>query len=270
MGLVRTVTRSPSKAKDLQDQGFEPILADLNAADFSLPANIWEDTRTVVFSVGYDRGSAQSIQEVYARGLARVLEQCSGCIERFLYISSTGVYGQATGEWVDEQTPCQPLREGGKASLAAEEALRGSALAAKGVILRLAGIYGPGRIPRAKDLQAGEPIPAPSDGWLNLIHVEDAAEIVLLAAQRATPPATYVVSDGNPVLRADYYRELARLLAAPPPRFVSPAADSPAAQRAGSDKRINPARLFAELKPQLRYPSYREGLAAIVRQSPEN
>jgi nucleoside-diphosphate-sugar epimerase len=254
----------------LQTLGIEPILGDIGVANFVLPEEIWRDTRTVLFAVGYERGSAQSIQEVYAKGLARVLQQSSGRIERFVYISSTGVYGQATGEWVDENTSCQPLREGGKASLAAEEVLHGSAFAAKGIVLRLAGIYGPGRIPRAKDLQAGIPIPAPSDGWLNLIHVEDAAEIVLLATQHAPPQATYVVSDGNPVLRADYYRELARLLASPPPRFVPPSADSPAAQRAGSDKRINPARMFADLKPRLRYPSYREGLAAIVRESSQS
>jgi nucleoside-diphosphate-sugar epimerase len=253
----------------LQALGIEPILGDLGAANFKLPAHIWRDTGTALFAVGYDRGSTRPIQEVYAGGLMRVLEQCSDSIRRFLYISSTGVYGQAAGEWVDENTPCQPLRDGGKASLAAEEILRGSAFAPKAVVLRLAGIYGPGRIPRAKDLQAGAPIAAPSDGWLNLIHVEDAAEIVLLAAQYAMLAKTYVVSDGQPVLRADYYRELARLLAAPPPQFVSPPADSPAAQRAGSDKRINPARLFAELQPTLRYPSYREGLAAIVPDSPE-
>jgi hypothetical protein len=66
-------------------------------------------------------------------------------------------------------------------------------------------------------------------------------------------------------LRGDYYRELSRLLGAPSPQFVEPAPDSPAAQRAASDKRIQPRRLFADLQPALAYPSYREGLAAIVR-----
>lgn len=263
---MRAVTRSATKASDLRNQEIQPILADLGAEDFALPSEIWEDTTAVIFAVGYDRGSSQSIQQVYAEGLARVLRACPKSVRRFLYVSSTGVYGQATGEWVDETTLCQPLREGGKACLAAEKVLSGSHLADKGIILRLAGIYGPGRIPRAKDLQAGAPIPAPSDGWLNLIHVDDAASIALLAIERAAPPATYVVSDGQPVLRADYYGELARLLHAPKPQFVLPPADSPAAQRAGSDKRINPARLFTELEPQLRFPSYREGLAAIVRE----
>jgi nucleoside-diphosphate-sugar epimerase len=137
-------------------------------------------------------------------------------------------------------------------------------MAAHAVVLRLAGLYGPGRIPRLADLAEGRPIDAPAEGWLNLIHVDDAAQIVLLAEQRAGTPRTYVVADGHPVQRRDYYAELARLVNAPPPQFVSPPADSPAAQRAASDKRIDPRRMFAELAPVLRYPDFRAGLAAIV------
>jgi nucleoside-diphosphate-sugar epimerase len=167
---------------------------------------------------------------------------------------------------VDEDTPCQPTRDGGKASLAAEEALADSQFGSRAVVLRLAGIYGPGRIPRAADLLAGKPIDAPARGWLNLIHVEDAARIVLLAEERAVVPRSYVVSDGQAVVRAKYYAELARLLGAPPPQFVNAPAGSPAGQRAASDKRVKPRRMFAELRPSLLYPSYREGLSAIVSQ----
>jgi nucleoside-diphosphate-sugar epimerase len=219
----------------------------------------------VLFAVGYDRGGGRPIQEVYAGGLARAIQRLSASVERFLYISSTGVYGHFAGGDVDETSPCEPVREGGRACLAAEEVLRASRLADRSVILRLAGIYGPGRIPRAADLAAGRPIDAPAGGWLNLIHVDDAARIVLLAEARAPLPNLYVVSDGQPVVRGEYYRELAQLIGAPPPHFAEPADHAPAAQRAASDKRINPRRMFAELAPTLLYPSYREGLAAIVR-----
>jgi nucleoside-diphosphate-sugar epimerase len=211
-----------------------------------------------------DRASSQRVHDVYVGGLRNALTSVPADVQRFLYISSTGVYGQVTGSEVDELSPCHPIREGGQACLAAEELMQTSSLAKQAVILRLAGIYGPGRIPRAADLLAGRPIDAPASGWINLIHADDAARIVLLAEQRATPPRTYVVSDGAPVLRADYYAELARLLHAPPPRFLDPPPDSPASQRAASDKRINPRRLFDELQPQLEYPNYRSGLAAIV------
>jgi nucleoside-diphosphate-sugar epimerase len=259
---VFAVTRSAQRAASLASAGLKPIVADV-AASAQLP--IPQGVRTVLFAIGYDRTSGQSIHDVYVGGLSRALSALPETVEKFIYISSTGVYGHVTGSEVDEDTPCHPTREGGRACLAAEEVLRASPFGDKSVILRLAGIYGPGRTPRSADLLAGKPIDAPAAGWLNLIHVEDAARIVLLAEERAEPPKLYVVSDGQPALRGDYYRELARLLGAPAPQFSQPAAESPAAQRAASDKRINPQRLFADLHPTLLYPSFREGLAAIVR-----
>jgi nucleoside-diphosphate-sugar epimerase len=258
---VFAVTRSSQRAASLVASGLVPIVADLaTSAELPIPQGV----RTVLFAVGYDRQGGKSIHEVYVGGLGRVIACLPESVEKVIYISSTGVYGQVTGNDVDEASPCRPAREGGKACLAAEALLRASVFADRSIILRLAGIYGPGRMPRSQDLLAGKPIDAPATGWLNLIHVEDAARIVLLAAERAAPPKLYVVSDGQPAQRGDYYRELARLLGAPTPTFVEPAADSPAAQRAASDKRINPGRLFADLQPTLLYPSYRQGLAAIV------
>jgi nucleoside-diphosphate-sugar epimerase len=264
---VYAVTRSAAKAQALAREGIRPLMADITA---SLPedAGFWPaPIDTVLFSVGYDRGSTRPIHEVYVGGLANILAVLPDSVQRLFYISSIGVYGDAAGQWVDEQTPCRPAREGGKSSLDAEELLRGHPLGDRSLILRLAGIYGPGRIPRAETLQAGQPIDAPAEGFLNLIHVDDAAAVVLLAEAKSPLPRTYVVSDGHPVVRSEYYCALARLLGAPPPRFVTPAHESPSAQRAASNKRASNRRLVAELAPELRYPSYREGLAAIVTES---
>ena len=258
---VYAVTRSAQRAASFASAGLKPIVADLTAAS-ELP--IPQEVRTVLFAVGYDRAGGPSIGEVYVGGLERALAALPASIRRFVYISSTGVYGHVTGSEVDESSPCHPTREGGRACLAAEQLLRASRFADKAIILRLAGIYGPGRIPRSQDLLAGRPIDAPAAGWLNLIHVEDAAGIVLLAERHAQLPRLYVVSDGQPVQRGDYYRELGRLVNAPPPQFVEPPPASPAAERAASDKRVNPRLMMTELSPTLRYPSYREGLAAIV------
>jgi nucleoside-diphosphate-sugar epimerase len=258
---VFAVTRSESRAAQFAAEGIQPLVADL-VAESQLTAP--QGVRTVLFAVGFDRAAGQTIHEVYVRGLRRAIEALPDAVERFIYISSTGVYGHLAGTLVDEDSPCEPTRDGGKACLAAEEVLRGSRFADRAIILRLAGLYGPERIPRARDLLAGQPIDAPSSGWLNLIHVEDAARIVLLAEERAEPPRTYVVSDGQTVVRGDYYAELARLIGASAPKFVNPASDSPAGALAASDKRVNPVRMFAELRPELKYPSYREGLARIV------
>jgi nucleoside-diphosphate-sugar epimerase len=258
---VFAVTRSNERAAKLAAAGVEPIVGDLlGSAQISVPQGV----RTVLFAVGYDRASGASIDDIYVQGLAHAIRYLPDSIQRFIYVSSTGVYGQTAGDEVDEQSPCEPTRAGGKACWAAEQLLQNSRFASSAVILRMAGIYGPCRIPRSADLVAGRPIDAPAHGWLNLIHVDDAAHIAVLAEQRATPPQTYVVSDGHPVQRADYYRKLARLLNAPPPRFSRAPPDSPAAERAVSDKRVNPRKMFAELQPTLTYPDYRAGLAAIV------
>jgi len=176
------------------------------------------------------------------------------------------VYGPAGGGWVDEETPPDPQRDGGRASLAAERALAESPLGTRSVILRLAGIYGPGRIPFLDHLRAGEPIPAPTKGYLNLIHVDDAAAVVLAAEEVAVSdgPRVYCVTDGHPVERGDYYREVARRIGAAPPTFVEPDLNSPRALRAASNRQVKNTRMLAELNANLAYPNYQAGLAAIL------
>ncbi len=99
---------------------------------------------------------------------------------------------------------------------------------------------------------------------MNLIHVDDAAAVVLAAEEKAQPPRTYCVCDGHPVGRRALYEQLAELLKLPRPEFVEPSPDVEGASRAGADKRVKNARMLAELEVELEYPSYREGLAAIV------
>ncbi|HZL90043.1 MAG TPA: SDR family oxidoreductase, partial [Pirellulaceae bacterium] len=253
--VVYAVTRAATRAESLRREGIRPLIADITAA-FPTGERFWPaEIDTVLYAVGYDRGSAASIHDVYVGGLGKVLDGLTDSVKRLIYVSSVGVYGDAGGDWVDEEAPCRPIREGGKASLAAEELLKAHRLGNRAIILRLAGIYGPGRIPRSEALVTAQPIDAPAEGYLNLIHVDDAAAIVLLAEAKASLPRTYVVSDGQPVVRGDYYRELARLLAAPAPVFVPPTENTPAAQRAAGNKRVNNRRLKDELAPKLRYPS---------------
>jgi len=261
---VCVATRCVERATVLEAEGYKTVVADVANAEtlIDLPS-----VDTVLFAVGFDRSSDHSIHEVYAGGVKNVLAALPSSVEHFIYISTTGVYGNADGEWVDETTPPNPQRDGGKASLTAEQHIHEMGLGANATILRLAGIYGLGRIPYLDKLRAGERIAAPSEGWLNLIHVDDAATIVLAAESATTQavgPRVYCVSDGQPVVRGDYYREVAGLIGADPPRFTAPDADSPAAARASADKRISNAKLCRELGCELKYPSYREGLAAIL------
>ncbi|MEQ8849757.1 NAD-dependent epimerase/dehydratase family protein [Botrimarina sp.] len=258
---VIAVTRSSERADRLAEEGLEPLVADVTAPE-SLRGLPTADT--LLYAVGYDRSAAASILEVYAAGLQNVLAAAPNA-GRIIYISTTGVYGDARGDWVDEATPANPSRDGGKASLAAEQTLHSGGRRDRGVTLRLAGIYGPGRLPYADALRRGEPIAAPQTGWLNLIHVDDAASAVLAAAQASAPPSVVCVSDGSPPQRSDYYAEAARLLGAPPPRFVEPEPGSPRAARAAADKRVRNRLLVERLGVKLAYTDYRAGLAAILR-----
>jgi nucleoside-diphosphate-sugar epimerase len=148
--------------------------------------------------------------------------------------------------------------------LAAERALASHRLGDRGIVLRLAGIYGPGRLPRRVELISGEPLSIAAGEHANLIHVEDAAAVVLAAEAHAQPPRIYAISDGHPVERREYLAQLARQFGLPPPAFRDPLPGE-AEGRRGGDKRVNNARMLAELKVTLSYPTYREGLAAAVQ-----
>ena len=256
---VAALTRSDQRAGHLEKQGITPIVGDITQ-----PATIRDipPADVILFAVGFDRSSGKSIDEVYVNGLANFLSSLAQPPKRFIYISSTGVYGQTDGEWVDEHSPCHPTRPGGRACLAAERLLLDGDIADRVVILRCAGLYGPGRIPRLRDIQSQSPIEANPDVWLNLIHIDDAADIAVQVAAGVTASRTYLLSDGQPVKRRDFYEHLTQIMGLPPPDFKAP--DNASGRRAGgANKRINSQRLMNEIQPALNYPTYREGLAAI-------
>jgi nucleoside-diphosphate-sugar epimerase len=264
IGVVTRNHRGTERYERFLKQGFVPL-----PCDVTRPQTLgwFEEIDTVLFAVGFDHSAGNSIDEVYAGGMRNVLATLPDRVVRFVYVSTTGVYGPADGNWVDETTPPDPQREGGRASLAAEQALAEHPLGRRSVILRLAGLYGPGRVPFIRELRAGEPIPAPASGWLNLVHVEDAANVVVAADELAAfenGPRVYCVSDGNPVERGEFYSELARQIGAAPPKFIAPDPNSPRAARAEANRRISNARMLADLKIELTYPDYRAGLTATV------
>lgn len=248
-GLVRT----PSRLARLSAAGVEPIVADV-AAPLPLPA--LPEVDTVVWAVGFDRTAGRSYREVHVDGLRRLLDALAGN-PRLIFVSSTGVWGRVDGQRVDEATPPHPDREAGRVLLEAE-ALLGGHPKGRGTVLRLAGIYGPGRLPRIDDLRASRPLEADPDSWLNLIHVDDAAAVVIAVADHAGPGPLYVVSDGRPVRRRDFYARLADLVGSPPPNWIPPAADA-----RGGDKRVDPRRLFAEIGPAFSHPDAIAALAGI-------
>ena len=258
---VHVLTRSADHASRFSAQGMFPILGDVTR-----PETLTElpNVEHVLCALGYDRRSGLPIKTIYVDGLKYLLAALPRTITRFVYVSSTGVYGQNDGSWVDENSPCHPTREGGVACLEAEQFLRQHSLGDRSIILRMCGIYGPGRVPRMADIQNGRSIATPECGYLNLIYRDDAVSTVLLAERNLVPPDLILVGDGNPVLRRDYFGYLAKLLDAPVPCFTPPQGTAHVAARALSDKRVANRRMLDRLQITLQYPSFREGLESVV------
>ena len=247
---VYATTRG-GRAEALSRAGLRPLTMDVThgRALVALPV-----VDTVVYAVGRARRSGATIFDIHVEGLQAVLDALRGSTGRVIYVSTTGVYAQDAGQCVDETSACEPVSEGGRACLSGERLLFAHARGRDALVLRLAGLYGPGRVPRSADVTAGRPIAGSPDAYLNLIHVEDAAAAVVAAA--ASGPVTgrtYVVSDGHPPTRAEYVGLLATRLGVAPPLFEG---------GSGLGKRVRNARAVRELGLRLKYVSYREGLAA--------
>lgn len=252
---IFATTRSPLRAEEFQRLGLQPVLCDVNDPDSlrALPA-----AQEVVCAVGFDRAAGADMRTVFVDGLANVLDALEGQ-GRFVHVSSTGVYAQRDGEAVDETAATEPASESGRVVLEAERLLRERRPGA--VVLRFAGIYGPGRLIREKDVRAGEALSGDPEQWLNLIHVEDGAAAVAAALERGRPGTVCNVCDDRPVRRRDFYARMAQLLGAPPPWFPSPV-EGAAADRV--NRRIVNRRMREELGVAPRYPSYAEGLPASI------
>lgn len=267
---VSALTRSPEKATELSASGVVPYVGDVLAPESlrQLP-----EVDTVLWAVGWDRSSGKSQRDVYVTGLENVLRHLAGRCSRLIYISSTSVYGQSTGEWVDENSACQPTQPNGEVCLAGEELVRQfrNEQQSHASVLRLSGIYGPGRLlARIATLQSGEPLTGNPDAWLNLVHVDDAAEAVLCCAAVPDPRPLYLISDDEPLSRRTYYSALAELVGAPSPRFDdqgSPTPQLPGREsRMGLNKRCRNTFARQALAWQLRFPTYRLGLPHAVQQ----
>jgi nucleoside-diphosphate-sugar epimerase len=238
---VYATTRSRAHADQFEAMGLHPLQGDVTAAADAangLPTPPTVDT--VLWAVGFDRTAPASYEDVHVTGLQRLLDRLPGQ-PRFIFISSTGVWGDGSGGFVNETTPPTPAREAGRALVAAEARLQAHRHG-PGVVLRLAGLYGPDRLPRLADLQAGKPLPADPASWLNLIHIDDAAAVACDVAELSAPRPLYVVSDGSPIRRRDWYEGLARITGNP-----SPAWDPAASQSRGGDKRVDSRLIWTDL-----------------------
>jgi len=263
---VEALTRGGDNQASLSRQGIPTRVGDwLDArADWQSP-----ETRQVLVAVPH-RADPSWQEQTHCVGLSNLLARLPN-IERLVMLSTTGVYHQNDGQWVDESSPTQPERIGPSIALAAEQwlaehlASSDSGSLPTGISLRLAGIYGPGRVPLLAKLRSGEAIPV-AEGVLNLIHVTDIVQAIVKLFQHPAPARLYVLSDGQPVERRTLYSDAAKIFQTAAPNFMPPEAGTHRTARSESCKRVNPQRILHDLQLQLRYPNHWAGLTALAAQ----
>lgn len=256
---VTGTTRTPEKAERLRAEGVEPVI--WPGSDI---APFLDRATHLLISAGPD----DSGDPVLA-GAGDAIEERA---ERFRwagYLSTTGVYGDHGGGWVDEDTPLAPTTRRGRMRVAAEAGWR--ALAERSGlplhIFRLAGIYGPRRGPFEK-VRNGTARRIVKPGQVfGRIHVDDIAQVLLASIERPDPGRVYNLCDDDPAPPQDVIAHAAGLLGLPlPPEVPFDQAELTPMARSfyAESKRVRNDRIKDELGVRLRYPDYRSGLAALL------
>jgi nucleoside-diphosphate-sugar epimerase len=216
----------------------------------------------VVYAAAAGGPTEDAYRKTYVEGLRNLLaalEDQDRDPRRVFFTSSTGVYGQNNGEWIDEGSPTRPKSFAGRILLEAERRVLESPF--PGTVVRLAGIYGPGRTRLLDQVKRGEAILDAEPSYTNRIHRDDCAgflaHLISMDLERKAVDGMYVGVDDAPAERGEVLRFLAELLGVPPPAVV------PGSSGRGRNKRCRNDKLEAT-GYRLRFPTYREGYAAIL------
>jgi nucleoside-diphosphate-sugar epimerase len=188
---------------------------------------------------------------------------------KLIYISTSGVYGDCQGAWVAEDVAPKPGTDRARRRLAAEILIHDweQAYGIPTAILRVGGIYGPGRLP-AERLRLGAPVLREREcGYTNRIHADDLAAVCVAAAERGQ--GVYNVSDGHPSTMTDYFNRVADHYGLPRPPQINLAEaktrlSAEMMSYLNESRRLDNSKMLRELHVRLRYPSLSEGLAGIL------
>ncbi|MBU0500706.1 MAG: NAD-dependent epimerase/dehydratase family protein [Gammaproteobacteria bacterium] len=272
---VAGIVRSESGIDRLNAEGIEALRFDL---DGPCPAELTDLADTLLYYFAPPPGEGDTDPRV-----GRMINAFDryGHPARLVYVSTSGVYGDCQGHWIDEECPLNPQAHRSRRRLSAEDAWRlwrrkrGAGL----VILRVAGIYGPGRLPLRR-LREGLPLLREEQSpFTNRIQVEDLVDVCVAAMDSPNQDAVYNVSDGHPSTMVDYFCRIADLTGLPRPPLIGKEAAEQALSQGMLDymnesRRLSNDRMLHELGISLRYPTLAQGLAAslpeIAREAPEN
>jgi nucleoside-diphosphate-sugar epimerase len=259
--------RSALADDELRAAGLTPVHADITRPETL--AELPKGFDWVINCAASGGGTAKDYRRLYLGGTRNLLAWLAPAPPRMLvYTSSTSVYAQDDGSWVTETSPAEPQTETARVLLEAEqtvlEAKRQQFVSA--VILRVAGIYGPGRGYYLRSLLRGEArVEGTGQRFVNMIHRDDVASAIRAALERGRPGATYNACDNEPVELGELYRWLAKELNQPMPPSI-PTDPDVLRKRGATNKRISNHRMRVDLGWFPRFPTFREGYAPeIVR-----
>jgi len=261
---IFAMARRNQQLQYIQSLGITPIEYDLDtvASDKQLPTK-----DAIVFHFAPPPASGNS--DPRFRNLLTGCER-SGLPNKLILLSTTAVYGDSQGAWIDESTPADPQTDRGKRRLDAEHALShwaGNHQVAF-VILRVPGIYGEGRFPIDRLKQGMMILREDVSPYSNRIHQDDLAQVCVAAIEHGKNGAIYNVCDGQPTTMAHYFKSVAATLGLPMPVEVDrEQAEQQLSQAMLSylkdSRRISNQKMLRELQVTLRYPDLMAGLAAL-------
>ena len=261
---VRGLARSEASAARLRAEGIEPVPGDLadSATLKDLPT-----AGALIFYLAPP--PAQGERDPLIQNFLTAIDPARRPAKLVL-ISTSAVYGDCRGAWITEAQAAEPQTARGQRRLDAENTLCrwGNETGVPFVILRVGGIYGPGRLPVAR-LQKGLPILEPADSpYTNRIHQDDLARVCVAAAQRGIPGEIYNIADGHPGTMSQYFIDVAKALGLPLPPIVS-RVEAEKVMSAGmlsylrESRRLDNRKMREELAVELQYPDLAAGLAAL-------
>ncbi|MSR15011.1 MAG: hypothetical protein EXR86_10710 [Gammaproteobacteria bacterium] len=238
--------------------GRDPILESrccLIAHDFAVVTSTWpalpeRETKADLFCLVPPGALATDASRI---NLMQWVQQLP--INRGILTSSTAVYGAGNGAVVSSETPLQLDSERANLLARIEHTWQRDP---RFHVLRLAGLYGPGRVIGERALRLGEALPGGADEFLNLFHVDDAADLLLKFIAAPACEAIELGSDGHPVRRGEYYEFLAGCLGTVKPRFGA------ATGKSSGNRRCDPASTMVRLDWRPTYKNYREGVRAAL------
>ncbi len=253
--------RSAGNEGELRAAGIQPLIADISNAEnlTALPREFdW-----VVNSVASAVGGEADYRRTYLEGTRNLLNWLTPAPRAFVYTSSTGVYAQNDGSVVTEESATEPDSASTRVLIETEQLLMSAAREKQfpAMILRCAGIYGPGRGYWLRQFLAGEArLEGAGERWLNMIHRDDVGAAIIAALEHGAPGEIYNAVDDEPAQQRTLFAWLAERLHRPMPPAV-PEMASPG-RRAATNKRVSNQKLRLALGCNLKYPTFREGYAA--------